>query len=77
MHELLQFFVVLCGFILGAAILFRITDSLFDIWRQRLRIKTIQLEIDLASKDPQWFKEVKEELHDIQNHLEGDGEIRH
>lgn len=77
MDELLPFFLVLTGMVLSAGIFVRIMDSLFDVWRQRLRIKTIKLEIDLASKDPQWFREVKEELHDIQNHLEGDGEVRH
>lgn len=71
MHDILQFFLILFSITVAVALFAKITDSLFEIWRQRLRIKRIKLEIQLAMHDPKLFKEVMEELNDCKDNPQG------
>lgn len=46
-------------------------DGVFEIWRQRLRIERIKIEIDLAMRDPELFNRIVEEEIDTKDRPEG------
>jgi hypothetical protein len=70
--NILHFFLILLGMILGVATLIRILDGFFEMGKRRLKITQIKAEIDLElAKNSQVYQDEIEDENDNQDNPQG------